>query len=184
MVGFASILTMDQDAASKKKKSHMKGKGKKRLQVATMDGPMYPLVKVLCPGTPTCRRWQLALRHQCRPALVPLRQSMLPLVGTLTIFKATLESPFVAPKDKAQVTEVGDYWAKRLATIAALVDKSMPVVAALFDAIPRGKGGRWRGPGKTLLFDIGKTLVVPEGTRITTMMRENLQQHALEGGWP
>ena len=26
---------------------------------------------------------------------------MLPLMGMLTIFKATLESPFVAPKDKA-----------------------------------------------------------------------------------
>ena len=26
---------------------------------------------------------------------------MLPLVGTLAIFKATLDSPFVAPKDKA-----------------------------------------------------------------------------------
>ena len=30
----------------------------------------------------------------------------------------------------------------------------MPVVAALFDAIPRGEGGRQRGPGKTLLFDV------------------------------
>ena len=83
----------------------------------------------------------------------------------------------------------------------------MPVVAALFDAIPRGEGGRWRGPGKTLLFDVtcglacrvpltklveldgnvhlyltalmvaalawvGKTLVVLEGTQITTMTRE------------
>ena len=80
-------------------------------------------------------------------------------------------------------------------------------MAALFDAIPRGEGGRWRGPGKTLSFDItcgfaqrvpltklveldgniqpylatlmvaalaqvGKTLVVPEGTRITMMTRE------------
>ena len=88
-----------------------------------------------------------------------------------------------------------------------LVDKSMPIVAALFDAIPRGKGGRQRGPGKTLLFDVacglahrvpltklveldgnicpylaalmvatlawvGKTLVVVEGTHITTMTRE------------
>ena len=83
----------------------------------------------------------------------------------------------------------------------------MPIVAALFDAIPRGKGGKWRGPSRTLLFDVacglahrvpltklveldgdvrpylttlmvatlawvGETLVVPEGTRITTMTRE------------
>ena len=102
---------------------------------------------------------------------------------------------------------MGDYLAERLATITMLVDKSMPIAAALFDAIPRGEGGKQRGPGKTLLFDIahglahrvpltklieldsdvrphlsalmvatlawvGETLVVPEGTRITTMTRE------------
>ena len=83
----------------------------------------------------------------------------------------------------------------------------MPIAAALFDAIPRGKGGKWRGPSRTLLFDVtcglahrvpltklveldgdvrpylaalmvatlaraGETLVVPEGTRISTMTRE------------
>ena len=88
-----------------------------------------------------------------------------------------------------------------------LVDKSTPVAAALFDAIPRGEGGKRRGPYRTLLFDVtrglarrvpltklvkldgdvhpylatlmvatlawaGKTLVVPEGTHITTMIRE------------
>ena len=80
-------------------------------------------------------------------------------------------------------------------------------MAALFDAIPRGEGGKWRGPSRTLLFDVarrlarrvlltklveldsnvrpylaalmvaalvqaGETLVVPEGTRISTMTRE------------
>ena len=102
---------------------------------------------------------------------------------------------------------MGDYLAKRLATMAMLVDKSTPVATALFDAIPRGKGGKRRGPSRTLLFDVarglahrvlltklveldgnvclylatlmvaalaraGKTLVVPEGTHITTMKRE------------
>ena len=97
---------------------------------------------------------------------------------------------------------MGDYLAKPLTTIAVLVDKSMPIVAALFDAIPRGKGVKQRGPSRTLLFDIarrlacrvplsklveldsdvrpylaalaraGKTLVVPEGTHITRMTRE------------
>ena len=87
------------------------------------------------------------------------------------------------------------------------MDKSTTVAAALFDAIPRGEGGKWRGPSRTLLFDVacglarrvplnklveldgdvcpylaalmvatlawaGKTLVVPEGTRISTMIRE------------
>ena len=102
---------------------------------------------------------------------------------------------------------MGDYLAERLATIAALVDKSTPAAAALFDAIPRGKGGKQRGQSRTLLFDVahglarrvpftklveldgnirpylttlmiatlawvGETLVVPEGTRISTMTRE------------
>ena len=79
---------------------------------------------------------------------------MLPLVATLAIFKAMLDSLSVAPKDKVQVTEVGDQLAKRLATIAALVDQSLPAVVALFDAIPYSEGGRWRGPGRTLLFDV------------------------------
>ena len=102
---------------------------------------------------------------------------------------------------------MGNYLAEWLTIIAVLVDKSMPIVAALFDAIPRGKGGRQRGLSKSLLFDVtrglahrvpltklvdldgdihlylatlmvaalaqvGKTLVVPEGTCITTMTRE------------
>ena len=87
------------------------------------------------------------------------------------------------------------------------MDKSTPTVAALFDAIPRGEGGKWRGPSRKLLFDVayglacqvpltklveldgdvclyltalmvatlawaGETLIVPEGTRISMMMRE------------
>ena len=102
---------------------------------------------------------------------------------------------------------MGDYLAEWLATIAALVDKSTPIAAALFDAIPRGKGGKQRGPSRMLLFNVahrlarrvpltklveldgdvrpyltalmvaalarvGETLVVPEGTRISTMTRE------------
>ena len=39
-----------------------------------------------------------------------------------------------------------------------LVDKSTPTVAALFDAIPRGEGGKQRGPSRMLLFDIARGL--------------------------
>ena len=34
------------------------------------------------------------------------------------------------------------------------MDKSTPAAAALFDAIPRGEGGKRRGPSRTLLFDV------------------------------
>ena len=53
---------------------------------------------------------------------------------------------------------MGNYLAKQLATIAMLVDKSMPIPAALFDAIPRGEGGKQRGPSRTLLFDVARGL--------------------------
>ena len=106
--------------------------------------------------------------------------------------------------------------AKWLTTIAMLVDKSIPIAAALFDAIPRGKGGKQRGLSRTILFDTtrglarrvlltklvkldgdirpylaalivaalagaGKTLVVLEGTRITTMIREAFNNMLLKG---
>ena len=34
----------------------------------------------------------------------------------------------------------------------------MPIAAALFDAIPQGKVGRQRGPGKTFLFYVTRRL--------------------------
>ena len=96
-----------------------------------------------------------------------------------------------------------------------LVDKSTPTAAALFDAIPRGEGGKRRVPSRTLLFDVarglahrvpltklveldgdihpyltalmvatlaraGKTLVVPKGTRISTMAREAFDKMLLK----
>ena len=110
---------------------------------------------------------------------------------------------------------MGNYLAEQLATVSALVDKSIPVAAALFDAIPRGKGGKWRGPSRTLVFDVtrglahrvpltklvelfgdvrpylttlmvatlaqaGETLVVPEGTHISTMTREAFKNMLLK----
>ena len=46
MVGFSSFLTMARDATSKRWMHHMKGKGKKRLRVATVGRPMYMPIKV------------------------------------------------------------------------------------------------------------------------------------------
>ena len=79
---------------------------------------------------------------------------MLLLTGTLTIFKAMIDSLYVVPKDKGQVAEAGDYFAKWLATVATLVHKSTPAVVALYDAIPHSERDRQRGPGKTHLFDV------------------------------
>ena len=56
------------------------------------------------------------------------------------------------------MAKAGDYLAEWLATIAVLVDKSTPTAAALFDAIPRGEGGKQRGPSRMLLFDVARGL--------------------------
>ena len=83
---------------------------------------------------------------------------MFPLAATLVLFKAALDSPSVAQKDKGQVGETGDYLTKWLDTVSILVDKSIPIVVALCEAIPYSEGGRWRGPGKTILFNIAHAL--------------------------
>ena len=67
---------------------------------------------------------------------------ILSLLATVTIFKAMLDSDSVVLRDKEQVTEGGSYLAKWLATVAALVDKSIPALVALYDAILHGKEGR------------------------------------------
>ena len=58
------------------------------------------------------------------------------LVAMPAIFKATLGSGSVAPKDKEWVTNTSYYLAEILVTMAALRDKSMPAVVALYNAIP------------------------------------------------
>ena len=50
-----------------------------------------------------------------------------------------------------------------------LVDKSTPIVAALFDAIPKGEGGRQRGLGKTLLFNVAH-VGLPERVPLTKLV--------------
>ena len=143
----------------KGKKHHGKGKGKKRAGVAAVSTGVgvqpYMPMKFFLPREAHLKAI-LVILEATNAVLSSLLYAnpMLPLVAKLAIFKTTLDSPSVAPKDKAQVTEAGHYFAKWLATVAMLVDKSTPTMAALYDAIPCGEGGRWRRPGKTLLFDI------------------------------
>ena len=58
-----------------------------------------------------------------------------PQAATLAIFESTLDSISMAPKDKEQITEEGDYLAKMLMTVVTLVDKNTPTVVGLYDAI-------------------------------------------------
>ena len=80
----------------------MMGKGKKSERVATVGGPMYMPVKV--PSSQDAHLQAMAVGLEAANAILPsslCANLMLPLVGMLAIFQATLDSPFVAPKDKA-----------------------------------------------------------------------------------
>ena len=80
----------------------MKGKGKKSELVATVGGPTYTPIKV--PSSRDAHRQVMAVALEAANAVLPscfCTNPMLPLAGTLTIFQATLDSPFVALKDKA-----------------------------------------------------------------------------------
>ena len=93
---------MGHDATSKRWKQFKNGKGKKSLRVATVGGSMYTPVKV--PSSKDAHLQAMAVGLEATNAILPLSlcaDPMLPLVGTLAIFKATLGSPFIAPKDNA-----------------------------------------------------------------------------------
>ena len=93
---------MGRDTTAKRWMYHMKGKGKKRLRVATVGGPTYTPVKV--PSSQDAHLQAMVVGLEAANAVLPLSlctNPMLPLAGTLAIFQAMLDRPFVAPKDKA-----------------------------------------------------------------------------------
>ena len=70
--------------------------------MGTVGGPTYAPIKV--PSSWDAHLQVMVVGLEATNAVLPLSlcaDPMLPLVGMLAIFKATLESPFVAPKDKA-----------------------------------------------------------------------------------
>ena len=93
---------MDQDVVSKKQKPHSKGKGKKRLPVATVGRLTYTPIKI--PLSRDAHLLAMAVGLEDANAILPsplCTDPMLPLVGMLAIFGAKLDSSFVVPKDKA-----------------------------------------------------------------------------------
>ena len=80
------------------------------------------------------------------------------LAAVMGILSKTEESAAIAEADKKDVSEAIRYLAEWVATITALADPSAPSVNFIADTIPRGEGGRRRGPSRTLLFDVAKRL--------------------------
>ena len=79
----------------------MMGKGKKSERVATVVRPTYTPIKV--PLSRDAHLQAMAVGLEAANAVLPsslCADLMPPLAGTLTIFQAMLDSPFVAPKDK------------------------------------------------------------------------------------
>ena len=67
-----------------------------------MGGPTHTPVKV--PSSRDAHLKAMVVGLEAANAVLPsslCADPMLPLVGTLTIFQAMLDSPFVVPKDKA-----------------------------------------------------------------------------------
>ena len=80
----------------------MMGKGKKIEQVAMVGGPTYMPVKL--PSSWDTHLQAMVVDLEAANAVLPsslCTDPMLPLAGMLAIFQAMLDSPFVAPKDKA-----------------------------------------------------------------------------------
>ena len=93
---------MGRDATPKRYRHPKMGKGKKSERVATVGRPMYMPVKV--PSSRDTHLQAMAVSLEAANAILPsslCTNPMLPLAGMLTIFQAMLDSPFVAPKDKA-----------------------------------------------------------------------------------
>ena len=70
--------------------------------MATVGRPTYTPIKV--PSSRDAHLQAMVIGLEAANAVLPsslCTNPMLPLVGTLAIFEATLDSPFVAPKDKA-----------------------------------------------------------------------------------
>ena len=93
---------MDQDAASKSKKHCSKGKGKKKARVAAAG--MKPYMPEKVPSSRDAHLQVIVVSLEAANAILPssvCTNPMLPLAAMLTIFKAMLDSLWVAPKDKA-----------------------------------------------------------------------------------
>ena len=98
----------------------------------------------------------LAAADQIFPA--DLCKNPLPMLATVMgILTVSEESTMLPEADKAEVSDAISYLAERVATVTSLVDPSAPSVNA-FESLPRGEGGRRRGPMRTVMFDVARGL--------------------------
>ena len=100
-IGFASILTIGEDAAPKSQKCHGKGNGKNRAGVAAASiGVGIQLYKpVKLPLSREAHLKAMVVGLKAANAILPsslCADPMLPLAATVAIFRAMLDSPSIA----------------------------------------------------------------------------------------
>ena len=96
-MGFISVITIGEGAVAKVRKSHTKGKGNKRagITVALVGVDIQPYTPVKLPSSKEAYIKAMAASLGATNAILPsplCANPMLPLVVTLVVFKATLDS--------------------------------------------------------------------------------------------
>ena len=80
----------------------------------------------------------------------------LPLVAAVMGMLATSEaSPMVSDADREEISAAIRFFAERIMTLTRLMDASAPSVN-FFESVPRGQGGRRKGPARTILMDVAR----------------------------
>lgn len=80
------------------------------------------------------------------------------LAAVIALLSETERNPEVSDGGKKDVGDALQFLAERVAAVTSLADpKSAPNVA-LLDSVPRGEGGRRRGPARTMMHDIARGL--------------------------
>lgn len=98
----------------------------------------------------------LATADQVFPA--ELCHNPLPaLAAVVGVLAASEESANLPASEKAEVSDAIQYLAERVAALTSIVDPTAPTIN-FNDVVPRGEGGRRKGPTRTMLFDVARGL--------------------------
>ena len=112
-IEFSSIMTIGNDAMLKARSATARGKARRGLEWLQHPwrGGFQPYSPVKLPSSREALLKAMVVGLEATNAILPsplYTDPLLSLVAILAIFKATLDSPSIASKDKVQVTEAGD----------------------------------------------------------------------------
>ena len=79
------------------------------------------------------------------------------LAAVIGILTASKDSPMLNDNNREDVSEAITFLAERLATTSALIENPK-VSVNMLELVPRGDGGQWKGPAKSMLIDIARGL--------------------------